>query len=298
MAQEEKKNNEVVSRTGEDNGEGVEPDVILDIPKLKVDEINLDVEDLEARVSLSAKLADMVNIEVGAYVHIDKVNLDIKGVEAEAHLKVRLERVKNILTRTLETLDNNPEILKSLLKPVGEGSGKATGEIGEGAGELLNNIGKGVSKTMSNVGDKVGSVVKSAGEALGKGEVSRTIKKAGNTLMDWSSDNNPQDGDEEQQSKGGKEKKSERSQKMQGQNGSEEGKKSKLGKEMEIKTVAETQKGKIERDNKEGEQEKNISGNGNEKGHGKDEEGESYPLLRKAVRGVLFMEEMIKKPFE
>lgn len=102
-----------------------EPDVVLDIPKLKVEEINLKVDDVKAKLSLSAHLAQFVYIEAGAEVHIETVELEMKGVEAEAQLKVRLEKVQAILKRTMETIDRNPELLKSLRKPVGEGAAQA-----------------------------------------------------------------------------------------------------------------------------------------------------------------------------
>jgi len=121
----------------EEGGEEETQDVMLDVPTLKVDEIRLKVEDLNAKVSLNAALANLVKISVGADVSIANVELDIKGVEAQALLKVRLKRVYQILARALETLDKNPDILKSLLAPVGE----AVGEIGKGAGGAVGEIG-------------------------------------------------------------------------------------------------------------------------------------------------------------
>src|SRR3954454_21945572 len=73
--------------------DSVEPDVLLDVPLLKVDEIVLDVEDLRARVSLQAEVLDLLRLNVGADVALGSVHLDIKGVEAQALLKVRLDNV-------------------------------------------------------------------------------------------------------------------------------------------------------------------------------------------------------------
>lgn len=43
-------------------------DVFLDVPLLKVDEIDLDVEDLRAHVSLQAEVLDLLRLSVGADV--------------------------------------------------------------------------------------------------------------------------------------------------------------------------------------------------------------------------------------
>ena len=59
-----------------------EPDVLLDVPVLKVDEIDLTVEGLRAHVAVLAELADLVKLSVGADVGLDKVEFTIKSVEA------------------------------------------------------------------------------------------------------------------------------------------------------------------------------------------------------------------------
>jgi hypothetical protein len=76
-----------------------EPDVLLDVPVLKVEEITLTIEGLRAHVAVLAELADLVKLSVGADVELDKVELQIKGVEAQALLKVRLEQYGRSSTR-------------------------------------------------------------------------------------------------------------------------------------------------------------------------------------------------------
>ncbi|WP_046472504.1 hypothetical protein, partial [Allosalinactinospora lopnorensis] len=118
-----------------------QPDVLLDVPVVKVDEIQLEVENLRARVSLQAEVLDLVKLNVGADVQLGRVGLTIKGVEAQALLKVRLDNVSSIIERVLQTIDENPQILEhvtrgleSTLKDVGGGAGQAVGELGRGAG--------------------------------------------------------------------------------------------------------------------------------------------------------------------
>ena len=55
------------------------PDVWLNVPDLSVQEISLVVEDLQAHVSISATVANLVSINAGVDVSIDKVNLTILG---------------------------------------------------------------------------------------------------------------------------------------------------------------------------------------------------------------------------
>ncbi|MDU0300908.1 hypothetical protein NUG23_11020, partial [Streptomyces sp. PAL114] len=94
-------------------------DVYLDVPLLKVDEIDLDVEDLRAHVSLQAEVLDLLRLNVGADVSLGRVHLGISGVEAQAQLKVRLDNVALIINRVLTTLDRNPELLRDLTRGVG-----------------------------------------------------------------------------------------------------------------------------------------------------------------------------------
>src|SRR5919199_113922 len=56
-----------------------DPDVLLDVPNLSVDEITLDVKNLHAHVSLDARLANLLQLAAGADASIDDVDLTIKS---------------------------------------------------------------------------------------------------------------------------------------------------------------------------------------------------------------------------
>lgn len=160
-----------------------EPDVVVDIPVVKVDEIHFQLDDLEARVSLHAEVLDLVKLSVGVHVELGKVELDIKGVEAQALLRARLDHVTAIIDRVLTTLDRNPEVLKSIgrtLEPVGKGAGKAVGEVGEGAGSAVEDIGEGAEGAVEDVGEGAGQAVGEVGEGAGKavGEVGEGANQA------------------------------------------------------------------------------------------------------------------------
>ncbi|GAB3656008.1 hypothetical protein [Ramlibacter alkalitolerans] len=149
-----------------------QPDVLLDIPNLSVDEIKLDVQNLQAHVSLDARVASLVKISAGVDASIDKVNLDIKGVKASVLLIVRLENVREIITKTLDTLDKNPQLVERLLQTVDN----TVGTVGGVANTALQPGGV-VSQTVNTLGQTVTRTVDTAGNLL-----ERTVDQAGNVL--------------------------------------------------------------------------------------------------------------------
>src|ERR687898_538360 len=147
------------------------PDVLLDVPVVKVDEINFELNDLRAQVSLHAKVLDLVELSVGADVFLGRVKLVIKGVEAQALLKVRLDNVTAILDRVLTTIDRNPQIVEKLVESVGSavedvgsGAGSAVEDVGEGAGQL---VGDGLNQAVADIGSGAGSAVEDVGSGAG-----------------------------------------------------------------------------------------------------------------------------------
>ncbi|MGW2619416.1 hypothetical protein [Streptomyces sp. NPDC001500] len=158
----------------EEDAAGAGPDVFLDVPILKVDEIDLDVEDLRAHVSLQAEVLDLLKLNVGADVSLGRVHLGISGVEAQAQLKVRLHHVAQIIDRVLTTLDRNPEILHELARGVGSavqdvgvGARHAVGELGTGAGRAVQEVGWGAGAAVQDVGQGAGRAVQDVGQGAG-----------------------------------------------------------------------------------------------------------------------------------
>ena len=113
---------------------GDPPDVLLDVPHLSVEQITLEVDNLQVNLALDARLANLLKLTAGADASIDKVKLDIKGVQAQATLIVRLDNVRAIIERTLQTLDNNPQLVTQLLSTVDNTVGNlTTGVLRSGA---------------------------------------------------------------------------------------------------------------------------------------------------------------------
>ena len=111
-------------------------DVILDVPVLNVEELDLEVEELRAHISARAELAGFLNINVGVDAYVDKVKLNIKGVEAQVQLKVKLERILGSIDRALQAIDNNPQLLDPDFRRSREAGGEEEPREDEGPREL------------------------------------------------------------------------------------------------------------------------------------------------------------------
>lgn len=119
------------------------PTLLLDVPVLNIDELDLEVEDLRAHVSLRAELANLVKINVGVDIYLDKVKLNIQGLEAQALLNVNLDRVLATLDRALEAIDKNPQILNEIVRDVDS----AVGGTGLGVDQEARQTGRSADRT-------------------------------------------------------------------------------------------------------------------------------------------------------
>src|ERR671911_1935910 len=192
------------------------PDVLFDVPELKVDLIHFELDDLDAHVALKARVLNLIKLNVGVDVHLSRVKLDIKGVEAELVLKARLDHVAAIVDRLMTSLDRNPELVKGLsravseigqgageavdetgdaakdigkgaqgaLKDVGKGAGEATGDIGEGAGHAVGDIGQGAGHAVGDIGQGAGQAVGDVGQGAGQavGDIGQGAGQAAGNL--------------------------------------------------------------------------------------------------------------------
>jgi hypothetical protein len=130
--------------------------VLIDIPVVKVDEIELELDDLHAQLAVNAQVQNLVQISVGADVRLGKVELKIEGVEAQALLKARLNNVEAIVARVATTLDRNPELLQSIGRAV-EDVGGGAGHVLDKTGEALKHIGEGAKDAVQDLGQGAAS---------------------------------------------------------------------------------------------------------------------------------------------
>jgi hypothetical protein len=123
---------------------GDQPDVLLDVPNLSVEQLTIGVENLNVNLALDARLGNLLKLTAGAEASVQSVQIELRGVQAQATLIVRLDNVRAIIERTLQTVDNNPQILQGLLSTVdntvstvGGVANNAVGTVGNLAGGLL-----------------------------------------------------------------------------------------------------------------------------------------------------------------
>lgn len=200
----------------EESDPGGPPDVLLDVPELRVGLIHFELDDLDAHVAVKANVLNLVKLNVGIDVHLSRVKLDIKGVEAEVVLKARLDHVTAIVDRLMTSLDRNPELVEGLsraiaeigqgageavdetgdaakdigkgaegaLHDVGQGAGQAVGDVGEGAGQAVGDIGQGAGQAVGDVGQGAGQAVGDVGQGAGQaaGNLDQLVGGAGQTL--------------------------------------------------------------------------------------------------------------------
>ena len=150
---------------------GDQPDVLLDVPNLEVEQLTIEVDNLQVELALDARLANLLQLTAGANASIDNVKIDLRGVRAQATLIVRLDNVRAIIERTLQTLDNNPQIVTQLLSTVDN----AVDTVGGVANNTVSTVGTVATGLLRN-----GQLLDLA--AAGLTEVSRTVNGAGQTV--------------------------------------------------------------------------------------------------------------------
>jgi hypothetical protein len=75
-----------------------------------VKKVNLDVENLQARLDLDTRVANLVRISAGVVATVQKLKVELDDVAAETHLVVRLDRVTEVMSRALATIDQHPDL--------------------------------------------------------------------------------------------------------------------------------------------------------------------------------------------
>jgi hypothetical protein len=152
-----------------------EYDVVLDIPNVCVQNIRLKVDTVTAKVSLDARISNLVRLSAGADVFIGDVDLTIRGVRAQALLLVDLDNVYHIVDNTLTFVDNHPEVVRQLGSTLqntgGAVGGLVGGVVGGVTGLLLNTTrnasGQIVQRLVENAtGRIIEKTLGAAGEAI------------------------------------------------------------------------------------------------------------------------------------
>jgi hypothetical protein len=151
------------------------PDVVLNIPKLRVSSINLEVNNLNAHLDVHARVCkDLVQLNAGVDVTIEKVKLEIKDVEAEAYLRVKSDNVRKVVEETLLTLREKPEILHYLLRDVSQLTHTVATDLGQ---TVIPSLGENVVKPVAQ------DVIPSLGENVVKPVAQDVIPSLGENVV-------------------------------------------------------------------------------------------------------------------
>ncbi|KAF2141117.1 uncharacterized protein K452DRAFT_272942 [Aplosporella prunicola CBS 121167] len=104
------------------------PDVFLNA-SVHVGEIDIQVQNLTAKVNLDAQVLDLLSFNAGVDASIDRVSLLLQNISAEVLLEARLANLVSMVGNVLDSIDLNPVI--------------AT--VGDAVGGLVNDTAAGLS---------------------------------------------------------------------------------------------------------------------------------------------------------
>ena len=145
------------------------PDVFLDA-NVTIATIQVIVSNLQARLNLDAKVSSLVSLTAGVDVSVEKVNITIKGVRAKAQLRVHLDNVVKIVEKALETIEEHPELITSLVKTLGKVVTGLLGSVVNALGQTLNTL----LDTTGNIVQKL--IDPNTGETLSSNIVGNVLK--------------------------------------------------------------------------------------------------------------------------
>ena len=149
-----------------------EYDVVLDIPNLCVNRIFLKVDSVTAKLSLDARVANLVRVNAGVDVLIGNVDLTIQGVRAQALLLVDLDDVVYIVDQTLTFVDNHPEVVQQL----GSTLQNTVGAVGGLVNRLLLGTVTSAGQTVQRLIDQAtGSIIEKAVTSAGQQAAEKVV---------------------------------------------------------------------------------------------------------------------------
>lgn len=150
-----------------------EYDVVLDIPNLCVNRVFLKVDSLTAKLSLDARVANLVRVNAGVDVLIGTVDLTIQGVRAQALLLVDLDDVVYIVDQTLTFVDNHPEVVQQLGSTLQNTVGAVGGLVNR---LLLGTVTNALGQTVQRLIDQgTGSILEKAVTSAGQQAVEKVV---------------------------------------------------------------------------------------------------------------------------
>ncbi|NVB79673.1 MAG: hypothetical protein HOV81_14855 [Kofleriaceae bacterium] len=146
-------------------GDSAEREVSLDLPPVKVGELTLDVDDVQAHVSLSASVGKLVARDEGAEALLGKVKGASKD-EAQALLQAPLQKVYAMLEQDLANREREPGPIGEEAGAAGEPPAQPARTVGSTLKETVAPVGKAAEETMAPVGQAVEKTARTVGSTL------------------------------------------------------------------------------------------------------------------------------------
>ncbi|KAL1856957.1 hypothetical protein Daus18300_010516 [Diaporthe australafricana] len=170
------------TNTDADNILPEDPDVYLNA-SVSVGEIDIEVDNITAKVNLQADVLKLLHFSAGVDASIDRVKLTIQNISAKVELEARLENVVQMVADVLDSIDLNP-----IIATLGDDVGKI---INGTVGDLTSGDYGGSTTKRSFAMDE--GILYSINDYTGNTHTNRVLAQSGD-LYDVKLDN---DGDEE-----------------------------------------------------------------------------------------------------
>lgn len=91
------------------------PDVFLQVPQITVGKVQMTLENLKTRLSMSARVGNLVVLSSTIDISLGNISLNVSNLTTALDLIVRLDNVREIISTTLNALNQNPSLLSGLL---------------------------------------------------------------------------------------------------------------------------------------------------------------------------------------
>jgi hypothetical protein len=152
------------------------PDVYLNA-SVHVTEIDIEVQNLTAKVNLAAQVLQLLQFNAGVDASIDRVKLLIQNVTAKVLLEARLENLVLMIDDVLSSLDLNP-VLATLGQDIGSIANATVGGLtGSGSGSSDGSI---ASRGLDY--DLVNNILYSVNDYSGNTHTNRILSQNGSII--------------------------------------------------------------------------------------------------------------------
>ncbi|KAK8197775.1 hypothetical protein HDK77DRAFT_27214 [Phyllosticta capitalensis] len=166
------------------------PDVFLNA-SVSVREIDIEVDNITAKINLDAEVLNLLSLNAGVTASIDRVFLTIQDVRARVMLEARLERIVNMVESILDSIDLNP-IIATLGEDLGDlvnhtvGGLTGSSDSSSSSSTSSNNL---TARGLESSYNLVHNILYSVNDYSGNKHTNRILAQDG-SIVDQSLDNN------------------------------------------------------------------------------------------------------------